>query len=116
MVKYIYYTGVGAKKSGKHTVDEFLKIMNKNYNIECSEFLPELDYKPCYEYKEMNRKAIEYNMKHNKPLFDYNRSKKTEKKYKKLLNKCNKYKKTAKKRNCNLDDYIKFSGAETQPV
>jgi hypothetical protein len=114
MVKYIYYTGVGAKKSGKHTVDEFLKIMNKNYNIECSEFLPELDYKPCYEYKEMNHKAIEYNMKHNKPLFDYNRSKKTEKKYKKLLNKCNKYKKTAKKRNCNLDEYINFSGAETK--
>ena len=114
MVKYIYYTGVGAKKSGKHTVDEFLKIMNKNYNIECSEFLPELDYKPCYEYKEMNRKAIEYNMKHNKPLFDYNRSKKTENKYKKLLNKCNKYKKTAKKRICNLDEYIKFSGAETK--
>jgi hypothetical protein len=114
MVKYIYYTGVGAKKSGKHTVDEFLKIMNKNYNIECSEFLSELDYKPCYEYKEMNRKAIEYNMKHNKPLFDYNRSKTTEKKYKKLLNKCNKYKKTAKKRNCNLDEYIKFSGAETK--
>jgi hypothetical protein len=79
MVKYIYYTGVGSKKSGKHTVDEFLKIMNKNYNIECSEFLPELDYKPCYEYKEMNRKAMEHNRKHNKPLFHYHRSKNTEK-------------------------------------
>jgi hypothetical protein len=53
--------------------------MNKHFNIECSEFLPDLDYKPCNEYKEMNRKAREYNMKHNKPLFDYNRSKKTEK-------------------------------------
>jgi hypothetical protein len=47
---------------------------------------------------------MEYNLK---------KSKKTEKKYKKLLNKCNKYKKTAKKRNCNLDEYIKFSGAES---
>ena len=114
MVKYIYYDGVGAKKSGKHTVNEFLKIMNKKYNIECSEFLPDLDYKPCYKYKEMNRKAIEYNTKHNKPIFQYNRSKKNEKKYKKLLDKCNKYKKTAKKRNCNLDEYIKFSGALTK--
>jgi hypothetical protein len=111
MVKYIYYDGVGAKKSGKHTVNEFLKIMNKKYNIKCSEFLPDLDYKPCDEYKEMNRKVLEYNMKHNKP---YNRSKKNGKKYKKLLDKCNKYKKTAKKRNCNLDEYIKFSGALTK--
>ena len=114
MVQYIYYSGVGAKKSGKHTLAEFLKIMNKNYNIDCSEFLPDLDYKQCYEYKEMNRKAMEYNIKHNKPLFDFNMSKKTEKKYKTLLNKCNKYRKTAKKRKFNLDEYIKFSGAETK--
>jgi hypothetical protein len=114
MVEYIYYDGIGAKKNSKHNVKEFLKIMNEHFNIECSEYLPDLDYKPCYEYKEMNRKAMEYNMKHNKPLFHYNRSKKTEKKYKKLLNKCNKYKKTAKKRKCNLDEFIKFSGAETK--
>lgn len=114
MIEYIYYDGIGAKKNGKHNVKEFLKIMNKHFNIECSEFLPDLDYNPCNEYKKMNRKAIEYNMKHNKPLFDYNRSTKTEKKYKKLLNKCNNYKKTAKKRICRLDEYIKFSGAETK--
>jgi len=112
MVEYVYYSGIGAKENGKHSVKEFLKIMNKHFNIECSAFLPDSDYKPCHEYKEMNRKAMEYNMKHNKPLFDYNRSKKTEKKYKKLLNKCNKNKKTAKKRNCNLNEYIEFSGAE----
>ena len=53
--------------------------MNKHFNIKCSEYLPDLDYKPCNEYKEMNRKAMEYNRKHNKPLFHYNRSKKTEK-------------------------------------
>lgn len=114
MVEYIYYTGVGAKKNGKHTTKEFLKIMNKHFKIECSEFLPDLDYKPCYEYKEMNRKTMKYNIEHNKPAFDYNRSKKREKKYKKLVNKCNKYKKTAKKRNCNVNEYIKFSGAETK--
>ena len=97
MVEYIYYDGIGAKKNGKHNVKEFLKIMNEHFSIECSEYLPNLDYKPCYEYKEMNQKAMEHNMKHNKPLFNYNRSKKTE-----------------KKRKCNLDEYLKFSGAETK--
>jgi hypothetical protein len=28
---HIYYTGIGAKKNGKHTVKEFLKIMNKHF-------------------------------------------------------------------------------------
>ena len=28
MTKYIYYTGIGAKKSGKHTEKEFFNIMN----------------------------------------------------------------------------------------
>jgi hypothetical protein len=45
---------------------------------------------------------MEYNKKHNKPIFQYNRSKKNEKKYKK----------TEKKRYFNLDEYIKFSGTE----
>lgn len=128
MTEFIYYNGIGAKKNGKYTVKEFLEIMNKQFNVECSEFLPELDYKPCYEYKEMNRKArekvkkiMQHNIKHNKPIMEntgldkpgkYNEhTGKSRKKYKKLLNKCNKYKKTAKKRNCNLDEYVKFSGA-----
>ena len=57
MVEYIYYTGIGAKKNGKHTIKEFLNIMNKNFNIECSKFLPKLTYKPSSEYKEMNTKT-----------------------------------------------------------
>ena len=88
MVGYIYYTGIGAKKNGKHTVKEFLDIMNKNFNIECSESLPKLDYKSCSGYKRSRKNG------------------------KKIINKCNQYKKTAKKRKCNLDEYIKFSGAE----
>jgi hypothetical protein len=34
MSEYIYYDGIGAKKSGKHTVKEFLNIMNKPENKE----------------------------------------------------------------------------------
>jgi hypothetical protein len=33
MVEYIYYDGVGAKKSGKHTVKEFLDIMKKKLDM-----------------------------------------------------------------------------------
>jgi hypothetical protein len=67
-----------------------------------------LEYKPCSEYKEIGRKENQYNMKHNKPLVVHSKSKR----YQNLLKKCNKYKKTAKKRKCNLAEYIKFSGAE----
>ena len=115
MVEYIYYTGVGSKKNGKHSVAEFLDIMNKNFNIECSEFLPDLDFKPCREYKEINSKMMMYNIKHNNPILNKNGTKlKTykSKKYKKLLKQCIKYKKNTKKRRCNLEEYINFSGAE----
>lgn len=110
MVEYIYYTGIGAKKSGKHTVEEFLDIMNENFNIECSEFLSDLDYKPCREYNEMHKNAeAYYDTINNKLTYKVNSN---NKKYKKLSKKCMKYKKTQKKRNCNLEEYIKFSGAE----
>ena len=115
MGEYIYYTGVGSKKNGKHSVKEFLNIMNKKFNIECSEFLTDLHYKPCKESKEIHSKTVAYNIKHNKPIFNYNMTKlntNKSKKYKKLLKKCNQYKKTVKQRKCNLDDYINFSGAE----
>ena len=60
------YDGIGSKKSSKHTVKEFLKIMNKRYDIYCSNFLPDLEYKPCSQYKESNVKILEYNNKHHK--------------------------------------------------
>jgi hypothetical protein len=94
--------------------------MNKNYKTDCSEFLPELNYKPCSEYKEMNKKTLKSNMrkyvKSNmkyKPILDYNnRTCKQHQKYKRLINKCLKYTKTTKNKKCKLDEYIKFSGAE----
>jgi hypothetical protein len=117
MVEYIYYTGVGSKKNGKHSVKEFLHIMNKQFNIECSESLPDLDFKPCRQYKEMDSKMMAYNMKHHKPLLNKNGTKfktNNSKKYKKLLKQCIKYKKNTKKRKCNLEEYIHFSGAEKE--
>ena len=112
MATYVYYTGIKSKKNGKHTITQFLNIMNKHFNIECSEMLSELEYKPCVKYNSMTSKNIEYNMKPNKPLLESNRSEKHEIKYQQLFNKCNNYKKTAKKRQCGLDKYVNFSGAE----
>ena len=117
MVEYIYYTGVGSKKNGKHSIEEFLDIMNKQFNIECSEFLSDLDFTPCRQYKEMDNKMMAYNIKHHKPLLNKNGSKlktNNSKKYKKLLKQCIKYKKNTKKRKCNLEEYINFSGAEKE--
>jgi hypothetical protein len=39
MAEYIYYNGLGANKSGKHTVKEFLEIMNTKFGISCSDSL-----------------------------------------------------------------------------
>ena len=38
----IFYTGVGSKKNGKHTEKQFLNVMNKHFNEQCSNYLPEL--------------------------------------------------------------------------
>jgi hypothetical protein len=116
MVEYIYYTGIGSKKDGKHSVEEFLAIMKKHFNVQCSEFLPDLDFKPCRQSKEMYVKLLadKYNIK---PLFNKNGNKLKKsytKKYKKLFKQCLKYKRNTKKRKCNLEEYIKFSGAEKE--
>jgi DNA-binding transcriptional regulator YhcF (GntR family) len=89
--------------------------MNKLFSIKCSEFLPELDYVPCKEYEEMKNKRLIYNIKYRKSILNKNsKNIKTSnsKKYKKLLQQCIKYKKSFKKRRCNLEEYINFSGAE----
>jgi len=115
MVEYIYYDGVGAKKSGKHTVKEFLDIMKKN-EVMCSLYLPELHYKPCEEYNNLNGVFVtkNNNLVLNSKSFLNNKNSKKYKKFKKVEKKCIKYKKTAKKRKCNLEEYIKYSGAKKE--
>ena len=62
--------------------------MNKNFNIECSEFLANLDYKPCSKYKELTRKTMESH--------DIKLNANTSKKIKELIKKCIEYKKKQK--------------------
>lgn len=33
---YIFYTGIGARRDGRHTVRQFLRIMNKHFKLECA--------------------------------------------------------------------------------
>jgi len=108
----IYYTGVGAKKSGKHTIREFLKIMNKYHNKSCSQYLTGLKSEPCIKQNKMNEEYLDKYMKNYMKNNSYRYDKKTEKKYNRLMNKCQKQKTTYKNRSCHLDEYIQFSGAE----
>lgn len=93
----IYYTGMGSNVTGRHTVEEFLDIMKKNFDIECS--TSALDYKPCSDAFKMENDS--------KAGFQHSR------KYKNALKKCNEHKKTAKHKKCDLKTFIKFSGAGT---
>ena len=108
LARYIYYTGIGAKKSGKHTKQEFLTIMNRDNRTGCSYVVANNNYKPCSVRKSMDTKMEAYATKHNKIYGFNNRSCKSHNKYKKIMNKCIKY---AENYNCNLDDYVEYSGA-----
>ena len=109
--RYIYYDGIGAKKSGKHTKQEFLNIMNKSRLDEtCPSWLGKKNYKPCSIYENMDSKMAQYAIKHNKPYGYNNRSCKSHNKYKRTMNKCIKYLKNNKHK-CNVDDYVKYVGA-----
>jgi hypothetical protein len=97
----IYYTGIGAKKSGKHTVKEFLNRMNKTAKTQCIEYIADKKYKPCKRSRKMKSKVF----------FINDMSKKNKNKYNKLVNNCNTYKKSSKNKKCNLANYINYSGA-----
>jgi hypothetical protein len=111
----ILYTGVGAKHpDGKHTVDEFLEIANKQFKMGCSKYLPEIEHKSCIEKHKMLDSERKYRMRKNISVLKYRRSKNRTKKLNKLKRKCEKYKKTAKRRNCNVQEYLSYTGAEKQ--
>ena len=96
----IYYTGIGSKKSGKHTEKEFLNRMNKTSKKQCVDYISDRKYKPCKKSRKMKSKVF----------FINDMSKKNRNAYNKLVNKCDTYKKTQRKK-CNLAEYINYSGA-----
>lgn len=106
----IYYTGIGAKKSGKHTPEEFIKIMNKdkNINLNCSTTLATNKIANCKKYyKKVDQ---EYKKHLSKKTKVFKISKKTIK----LKNNCDRQLKKSLKnpKPCTLEEFIEYSGAE----
>ena len=107
----IYYTGIGAKKSGKHGEKEFMNIMKSTFNKECAYHKKSLTCSSCKKSKSMNEEYIKKVIKASKQKKTYRLSKTSEKKLVQQSAKCNKCQ-TRKTKKCNLDEYIVFSGAE----
>ena len=104
--KTIFYTGVGALKSGKHTEEEYLEIMDKNFDKDCKRFLYVPKCKDCVIEKKLTFKLMDKIDENPK----YKLSKKEKAKKIKLVKACAKCLET--KPNCNLMEYLDFSGAE----
>ena len=98
----ICYTGIGSKKNGIHNKKEFVKVMNTNFNKECSRFVRRKKCPSCKKYSKM---ALKYQKKIRNNI---NFKKQT---FKNLIDKCH----LCKNSNlipCNFKQYIEFSGAE----
>ena len=125
MSKKIYYTGIGSNKSGVHTEQEFLNIMNKTFKKDCIDYCNDLKCKDCKEYtkqiknysKQMAKslkknQTVKEKIKNTMKIINKINKLKNNKKLNELKNKCLKCKSNSNRTNCNLNEYIKFSGAE----
>ena len=107
----IYYTGLGSKKDGNHTEEEYLQVMNKNFKKECSVYIKSLKCSSCKKSLKMNSKEMMKQINAQKNKKTYKISKKTATKLVKQISKCDRCKKKKTKK-CNLKNYLLFSGAE----
>ena len=107
----IFYTGYKGKKNGKHTEKEFMDMMKKHHKEKCAFFKTSNLCKPCKQSRKLVTSEVNKQIKRMKKNKTYKMSKKTEKRIVTLRKKCDRCKKTRKKK-CNLKDYIRYSGAE----
>lgn len=105
----ICYTGIGARKSGKHTISQYLKVMDKTSRKDCPAYFKSLQCKSCKKNKAMGTKLIKNYFKNK----TYKISKKASIRLYEQYLKCNKckHKKTKKTKTCDLKKYIHYSGA-----
>lgn len=115
----ILYTGLGAKKSGYHTEKEFLDIMNKIFREACIDYHNSKKCKECREYKKRTQKMFRSLFKNTKKSNNSKTIKNNRKKFddvtrklKKFKNKCTKCQRKLNRGECNLKEYIEYSGAE----
>ena len=107
--KYVCYTGVGAKKNGTHTEDEFINIMKKNGKISCSKYKKSMKCKPCIKRKKILSKIKQKRKKNKKnKLID-----KLMEKEEQLFDNCLDCQENTNQDDiCNFQDYINWSGAD----
>lgn len=110
MPEIIYYTGIGAKKSGKHTPSEFVKIMNKNFGVDCSTLLARRKIPSCKKFSKIVLSRLE-SIKVNTSKKSSN---KNSTKARQLSGDCDRQVRKSLKhsKHCDLEEYIKYSGAE----
>jgi len=99
--KVVVYTGINAKKSGRHTIKEFLKVMGRDKK-RCTQYIAGKSCVPCAKFNTLVRKIF----KRNKTV-----TRKTIKQYNKYLEACEKCRNKSKTR-CTFHDYLEYSGAE----
>ena len=108
----IYYTGIGARKSGKHTKKQYLDVMNKHFKNECATYTKSLKCKSCKQLNGMIHGLLKKSIKASKSKTNKKiMTKKATQKFNKAINNCNKCKNNNLKP-CDFNKYISFSGAE----
>ena len=106
----ICYTGDGARKSGKHTKKQYLDVMNKNFTKGCATYTKTLKCKSCKKMRSMISGLLKKSMKASGKKKTYKMSKKANRKLRNAAYNCKKCQNNNLKQ-CDLDDYILFSGA-----
>ena len=116
-LKHICYTGIGARKNPKHSVKQFLKVMTRNKtkkqkfdnNISCKRWKKKQKCKSCRRLRRIGN----YNTRQIIKNPNYKMNKKSRQKKSRLLRQCIKCsEKIEKEKPCELNDFIKWSGAE----
>ena len=66
----ICYTGIGARKSGKHTKKQYLDVMNKNFTRSCATYTKTLKCKSCKKMRSMISGLLKKSIKASKKKKD----------------------------------------------
>ena len=101
----IFYTDIGARKSGNHTQKQYLQVMDKHFKKDCSVYTKSLKCKSCKKLNKMWKTHLK-NKTHTMTT-------KKQKKFATQMNACIKCKKNKTKK-CDFYEYIEFSGAEPE--
>ena len=105
MPQHIYYDGLGAKKSGKHTPKEFIRVMDRHFKDQCSS--SHIYDASCSKMMKMQLDFTDARFKNPK----YKLSAGLQAKYGEVSAKCMEVRKTTKPRKCDVKAYVEYSGA-----